>query len=62
MEQMVTGSAQDKRFPPSSDHHPLPHRLSLFDVFEFSDMMNLKWTLQGFAIFALPRVQASDQL
>jgi hypothetical protein len=62
MEQMVTRPTEDECFPPSSYHHPLPHRLSLFDIFELTDMMNLKRTLHGFTVFTLPRVQASDQL
>src|SRR5438552_9084762 len=56
MQQVVTSEAEDERFPLSGNHHFLPHCFPFGNVLEFSDMVDLKWTLRCFAIFADPRI------
>src|SRR5260370_40875758 len=57
----MAGPTEDQRFYPSRDHHPLPDRLSRFNIFEFPNMVDLKGTLLRFTVFALPRIQTVDE-
>jgi len=61
MEQMVTASTQDQCFPVAGCHHPLPEFFGLCDIFHPANVMDLKWPLPAFAIFALTRIQSSKQ-
>ena len=61
VEQMVAILTQDQCFPVTSGHHPLPELLSLCDIFHLTNVMDLKWPLPAFAIFALTRIQSSKQ-
>src|SRR5260221_9326902 len=61
MEQVVTIAAQDKRFPVSGCHQPLPCCFSLSDIFHFPNVVYLKGSGSRLAIFTFARVQSSDE-
>jgi hypothetical protein len=56
VQEVVTSEAENSCFSLPSDHHFLPCFFPFGNVLEFSDMMNLTWTLRRLTIFADPRV------
>ena len=61
MEQVVTVTAEDQRFPVPGCHDLLPEHFPMSDIFHFPNVMNLKWASGCLAIFAFVRVQSSDE-
>ena len=60
MKLVMAVPAKDQRFPVAGRHHPLPERLSFCHIFQFSDMMHLKWPFRRLAILALLLVEPFD--
>lgn len=61
MEQVVTVTAQDQRFPVPGCHYLLPEPFPMRDIFHFPNVMHLKWARGCLAIFAFVRIQSSDE-
>ncbi len=57
MELMVAVLTEDECFSVASGHHLLPQSFSFGDIFHLPYVMNLKRSLCGFTVFALPSVQ-----
>lgn len=61
MEEMVAVETQDKCFPVSGCHQPLPWCFSTSDIFHFPNVMDLKLACGRLAIFTFTRIQPSDK-
>src|SRR5258708_5877474 len=61
VQQVVKRTTEDKRFSPSSDHHPLPEGLSRFHIFEFPYMMDLKRASCCFAVLTLAAIHSANK-
>ncbi len=62
MESMMTGLAENQRFPVASCHQLLPESFSFRHIFHLSYVVDLKWSCCGFTIFTLLFVQPFDNL
>jgi len=60
MKLMMTIAPQDECFPVTSCHHTLPERFSLSYIFQFSDVVDLKWPFRPLTILALLPVESFD--
>ena len=58
----MTFSAKDQSLSSSSNHQFLPFTLTLFNIRQLSDMMNLKVSFSLTTVFALPGVISSENL
>src|SRR2546421_5835228 len=57
VELMVAVLTEDECFSVASGHHLLPQSFSFGDIFHLPDVVDLKRSLWGFTVFALPSVQ-----
>ena len=58
MKLVMTIAAQDECFPATGCHHPLPKCFPLCYIFQFSDVMDLKWPFRRLTVLALPLVES----
>jgi hypothetical protein len=60
MKLVMAVPTQDECFPAAGRHQTLPECLSFCDIFQFSDVMDLKWPFRRPAILALLLVESFD--
>src|SRR5947209_20411579 len=60
MKLVMTATTKDQRFSVSGCHHTLPERFPFCYIFQFSDVMYLKWPFRCLTILALLLVESFD--